>query len=735
VQLNYDQIYNSLRAFVAPGSVFELRMIGTRKGQIDSGYFNDPAIAANALVSARGYYKGVYFTPNPNSPDVLARSYNRISEWAQYTTNDTEITRRKWLLLDIDPKRPQGISSTDAEHAKAIAKARTIAGMMAITYGWCDPMINSSGNGAHLLYPMDEENTNEVRDAIHTLLQTLKAIYDDECTQLDVTVYNAARIWRLPGTWARKGDSTPERPHRQAQILQPLNHLSRLSILQIMRFNHENARILAAAKGRVGQTGVLAGVSKSRSEYPQEEAKYKRLNDAAMGRVREWVPHFFPTAREYKEGYRVASADIGQDYEEELTIHPWPLGIKYFGNADEGDKTEGRRTPIGVIAEYSLHCDKDQAARVLADRLKYPLTEFENLPLPPAAPMGATMESLLGAKQKYSFKSIRSIADLQKATFKEVKWIVEGVIPTGNMLLAARPKMRKTWLALQLGIAVTSGRKFLDWQCNPSEVLFLGLEDNERRMQNRIKTLQKFEMFPPDLSGFRYWTGGMDYDGAGRLRLANPEEAAATLAAFPRGEAGVDALEQYLEEYPLTKMIIVDTFAHFRGARTSRDVYQSDYDAMTPLTKLAGRKGVLILSVMHEKKGLAADGAGADFLEDVTGSAGITGGSDGVISIKGRRGVQEENESRELYISGRDVPFDYKVDISFDAETGGWRKAAREDTRIAIRGKLTAHPFLNQKDLAALLPNTSLARLTRCLLEMKMEGEVQQGKYGYSLSR
>lgn len=707
-------------------------MIGTRKGQIDSGYFNDPALAANALASSQNYYTGVYFTPNPAVPDVLARAYNRIVPWAQVTTHDTEIARRRWLMVDIDPKRPNGVSATDAEHERAIAKARTIAAMMAITYGWCDPLITNSGNGAWLMYPMDEENTNEVRDVIHSFLQTLKAVYDDAHVTIDVTVYNAARISRLPGTWARKGDSTPDRPHRQASILTPLNHLSRLSILQVMRFNNDNAQLLASQKGQHGASSA----SKNRTEYPQEEAKYKRLNDAAMARVREWVPHFFPTAREYKEGYRIASEDIGQSYEEELTIHPWPLGIKYFGNADNGDRNEGRRTPISVIAEYAGRDSKDAAARELADHLKYPLTEFENLPLPPAAPMGAGMEALLGtAQRKYSFKAIRSIADLQKASFKEVKWVVEGVVPTGNMLLAARPKMRKTWLALQLGIAVASGRKFLDWQCNQSDVLFLGLEDNERRMQNRIRTLQKFDMTPPDLSGFRYWTGGMDYDGAGRLKLANPEEAAATLAAFPRGDAGVDALEQYLEEYPLTKMVIIDTFAHFRGPRMSRDVYQADYDAMTPITKLAGRKGVLILSVMHEKKGLAADGAGADFLEDVTGSAGITGGSDGVISIKGRRGVQEENESRELYISGRDVPYDYKVDISFDAETGGWRKAAREDTRIAIRAKLTLHPYLNQNDLKALLPNTSVARLTRCLLEMKMEGEVQQNKFGYSLTR
>jgi hypothetical protein len=48
--------------------------------------------------------------------------------------------------------------------------------------------------------------------------------------------------------------------------------------------------------------------------------------------------------------------------------------------------------------------------------------------------------------------------------------------------------------------------------CEQGEVLFLGLEDNERRIRSRIRTLQTFNMTPPDLSGFRYWTGGMSED-------------------------------------------------------------------------------------------------------------------------------------------------------------------------------------------------------------------------------
>jgi AAA domain len=731
VDLVYNQIFTALEAIVPRGSVFEIRCIGDRKGRIDSGYFDSTAEAASVVCASGEYYKGMYVTPNPVSPETLARSYNRITQWSQFTTYDSEVTRRKWLLIDIDPKRPKGISSSDVEHQAALAKGVTIAGVLSVLHGFCEPMLNSSGNGCHLMYPMDEENSIEVRDELHTFLKTIKMLYDDDQCEIDITVFNAARIWRLPGTWARKGDSIPTRPHRRAQILKPIQHLNKLSIVQVLRVNQNYSGQLKLRTG----SSTVGDTRKNAKEYPDDEAIYKRLNVAAYSRVREWVPHFFPTAREYKEGYRVPSEDLGLEYEEELTIHPLPYGIKYFGTADQGDKTEGRRTPIGVIAEFGLRSTKAAAAQALADILNLPLNEFTALDMPAPTSGGATVEALMGVKPAYSFKGIRSISDLQAMAFKEIKYVVKGVIPTGNMMLAARPKMRKTWLALQLCMAIASGRKFLDWECNKGDVLFLGLEDNERRMQNRIRTLQKFEMFPPDLSGFRYWTGGMDYDSAGKLRVTNPEEQAATMAAFPRGEAGTDALEQYLEQYPLTSTIIIDTLAHFRGERTSRDVYQSDYESMMPLTKLAARKNVLIIPVHHEKKGLADRGAGADFLEDVSGSAGITGGCDGVISIKGRRGVQEENESRKLHISGRDVEFDYEIDISFDAETGGWRKAIKEDAKVALREALARHPFLNQKDMQAILPNVSLSRMLKCLLEMKLEGEIEQGRYGYSLKR
>jgi hypothetical protein len=732
-QHDYSEIERALTAFTEPGQVFEVRLLHLHRKRTDSGYFDHPMHAATAIAALNEQYAGVYFTPNPVEPDLAARAYNRILPWAQHTTMDTHILRRKWLLIDIDPDRPSGISSTDAELEAAFKVAITIANMLEFE-GWPRPYINVSGNGAHVLYHMDEPNTEEVRDAIQVFLQTLNGRFKCNGCSVDTTTYNAARIFRLPGTWARKGDNIPQRPHRKAYMLaDPFVHAN-VSLARIQAFNQANVRYAPE------KTRAHSAPSKSRSEYPDDEKIFRGLNEHALHRVKEWVPVYFPAAREYKEGYRIASADLGLDFEEDLTIHPWPMGIKYFGVADQGDTTEGRRTPISLLAELVFQNDKTKTARSLAGTLKVPLSEFDIISSQQVQGLdtGGGKNNLPGTNGPalvFDFRRVPSMADLQKRTFKEPKWVIPHVLPTGNILLAARPKMRKTFLALQLALAVCGGRKFLDWQCNQGDVLFLGLEDNERRLKSRIKLLQTLELNPPDLSGFRYWTGGVDISPTtGRQYISNPEEAERTYSAFPRGQAGVDALGRFLDMYPNTRLIIIDTYAHFRDQSNNRDIYQRDVDQMMPITRLCSEREICALVVHHEKKGLASAESG-DFMEDASGTSGITGTVDGVMSIKGKRGLQEDNEARQLLLSGRDIPHDYSIDIRFEAERGGWLTAARQDVRASILKLLERHPYMTQQEFVSTLPNVSRARISQVLTTMKFENAIVQNRLGYSLPR
>ncbi len=97
-------------------AVTELRALNVGGQGTVSGYFDDHEKLAHAAAVYSGKASGIYFTLNPVNPDLLARAVNCCKKYAKNTTKDADIVRRRWLLVDLDPKRPAGISSTDAEH-------------------------------------------------------------------------------------------------------------------------------------------------------------------------------------------------------------------------------------------------------------------------------------------------------------------------------------------------------------------------------------------------------------------------------------------------------------------------------------------------------------------------------------------------------------------------------------------------------------------------------------------
>ncbi len=123
-------IQRSLELLHEPGATFEIRALGVRSGRFPntwSGYYNDFAKAAKdiAALDANRKPKGIYTTLNPVLPALLARANNRMVEIIgrdMSTTSDSEILRRRWLFLDIDPARPSGIAADGYE----VALARTL---------------------------------------------------------------------------------------------------------------------------------------------------------------------------------------------------------------------------------------------------------------------------------------------------------------------------------------------------------------------------------------------------------------------------------------------------------------------------------------------------------------------------------------------------------------------------------------------------------------------------------
>jgi P4 family phage/plasmid primase-like protien len=228
------EVRRALQMLAPPGQVTELRILSAKTTEAPryayqaSGYFNATEVLIKALASLRSA-KGVYITLHPCNPALLARAQNRLrtaEEMRQNpATSDQHITHLRWLLIDLDPERPAGISSNHEEHQAALLRAQIIRAELA-EEGWPEPVEADSGNGAHLLYPIDlpvEAGAKET-GLLHRVLKGLAMRFDAATPEgvrvlVDQTVYNPSRICKLYGTLACKGDHTAERPHRMARIL------------------------------------------------------------------------------------------------------------------------------------------------------------------------------------------------------------------------------------------------------------------------------------------------------------------------------------------------------------------------------------------------------------------------------------------------------------------------------------------------------------------------------------
>lgn len=237
-RFDLESIRRSVGLFLPPDAVTELRIPKSGNG-VMSGYFSDPKLLTDAILEVNNKVPGIYVTLNPVPPDALARSDNHLTRNALNGsgTKDSEILHRYWMLMDFDPVRLRGISSTDAEHEESIATAQIARDALA-SENWPAPALGDSGNGGHLLYAIDLPNDQESADLIRAVLQAAAQRWSTPRTKVDTTVFNASRISKVYGTFVKKGDSTAERPHRLSRILDVPNPITPVPI--------ERLRALAA---------------------------------------------------------------------------------------------------------------------------------------------------------------------------------------------------------------------------------------------------------------------------------------------------------------------------------------------------------------------------------------------------------------------------------------------------------------------------------------------------------
>jgi len=235
-----------------------------------------------------------------------------------------------------------------------------------------------------------------------------------------------------------------------------------------------------------------------------------------------------------------------------------------------------------------------------------------------------------------------TVADLLAADFPEPRYIVPELLPVGLALLAGRPKLGKSWLALQVAVAVGAGAgRVLGREVPGGHALYIALEDSPRRMRSRLDSLHA--------------------GPACNLRIET--------AWPPLNERGLGALRDYVEgQHPA--LVVVDTLTRAFTGRTDWDSVGQATEALAALQSLAMASECAILLIDHHRK---TNGFDADVVDDVLGSTGKAAVADVLWGLYRKRG----EPGATLRITGRDLD-DSTLGLVFDATTHAWQ--VDEDT-------------------------------------------------------
>lgn len=171
----------------------------------------------NFVTSGDTKYESVYTTFNHIEDDSDTVKENKALK-------DTDIDAYRFLLIDIDSNHPKSGSATDEELQEAKKVAESVMKYLS-DEGMTQPIFSCSGNGYHMLYPIESTPTEKAASVIKNVLNHLKEQFSNDFAGVDTVVSNPARIIKIPGTVSNKGESTVDRPHRVSRIISAPNEV------------------------------------------------------------------------------------------------------------------------------------------------------------------------------------------------------------------------------------------------------------------------------------------------------------------------------------------------------------------------------------------------------------------------------------------------------------------------------------------------------------------------------
>jgi hypothetical protein len=596
----------------------------------DFGTFAGTDVEAMAAwVQARPNAEGVYFALNP------------VAATLSHAVKNGDPVCRRWLLIDVDRDKREGFgsSATEAEHDAALELAADIKDYLD-GQGWPAPLAVDSGNGAHLLYRIDLPNDVEGKTTqrlVREFLKVLAVRFDRWPKAIGRECHDARRVSKLPGTWACKGEDTPERPYRLARILHAPDQIEAVhpdriaAVLQLLT---------DSPPPPPGQTRnpFLLQAGQENSGYVRRalESECGRLALTPRGGINEQL---------FRSGAAMGNF-VGAGLLPEEEVFAALLAAAQAAGADNPHKDEdtlrraidqGKTTPReapkagGDSAPAPEPPTKGARWRVTVDGV---IVADDT----PDALIAAVKDPTCSAPGRETFE-IYTLAGLLAAELPEPRWVVPGILSEGLNILAGKPKQGKSMLSLNLAITIATGGMALGaMRTVPGDILYLSLEDKQRRVQGRAKKMVK------DI-------------GAGADRLS-------IVTTWPRQDkGGLQLLDVWFKRADNPTLVIIDVWSIFRPAyRTQGSQYEQDYQHMRAVKDFIDRRSCTALLLMHCRKG-----ASDDVLEEVSGTMGLTGVADGIIVLNR---IRNDNEAK-IYVTGRDVQ-EQELAIRFDPATLTW---------------------------------------------------------------
>lgn len=303
-----------------------------------------------------------------------------------------------------------------------------------------------------------------------------------------------------------------------------------------------------------------------------------------------------------------------------------------------------------------------------------------------------------------SLPRIVSAATILSATYRDQLWVVEDILHNGATMLAGRPKIGKSWLTLQLAIAIATGKPFLSGRFRverPGPVLYLALEDTERRLQDRLQDL--------------------DCNATNTVNIDFVCELERKLGDGGPKDGGTRLIRRLLGSRRYVAMIIDSMPAAFEPI-IQRDVVRAQYAQSSVLRRLADEFEIGILVVQHLRK-QASDHA----VDKVSGTSGVTAGLDSILTLDGQKDrVILEVVSRET--DSKPIP------MKLDLAQGGWITSDAGPNTSSAREELLKclieHGPMQPKDIAQFL-NKSRVAVRQLLRSLKQAGSVEKVESRY----